>query len=187
MDLLRVLLTHIPSVVQRKQINHLVSLSHTFAFINAWEGLHADEESLFSVSLLHFWERGWMCCIAEVPLRDGPSVHSVGLAEAGTFSGTLPYISSISNAMLRSAKLSKLVNAAFSFLHNGVVYSVCFVVLFIYLFICVSDLVCPAFQFGPHGGGLGDAGSPGDAGPELAHCVQRCRWAEVQLSPPELN
>lgn len=31
-----------------------------------------------------------------------------------------------------------------------------------------------SLQFSPHGGVLHDAGSTGDAGPELAHCVQRC-------------
>ena len=31
--------------------------------------------------------------------------------------------------------------------------------------------MCSAFQLGPHGGVLCDAGSAGDAGPELAHCV----------------
>lgn len=127
-----VLLTHILSaLVQSKQINHPVSLSGTFASIDASEGLHVDDKSLFSISLPHFWERGWMCCIAEAPLRDGPSVQ-MQPQEPGTFSGTMPYISCISTAILRSAKLSKLVTAAFSLLHNDVVYLVCFVVLFIY-------------------------------------------------------
>jgi len=32
-----------------------------------------------------------------------------------------------------------------------------------------------AFQFCPHGGGLSDAGSSGDVGAKLAHCIQCCR------------
>lgn len=30
------------------------------------------------------------------------------------------------------------------------------------------------FQFSAHGGVLGNAGSPGCPGSELAHCIQRC-------------
>lgn len=59
----------------------------------------------------------------------------------------------------------------------------------IFLFVCLFSIsqnvfvLCSAFQFSPHGRGICDARSTGDAGPELAHRVQCCRWAPEVLAP----